>query len=243
MRGEIRMKIAFSWDDGAPEDLTLFEIHEKYGIPGIFFVPTKNREGRGVLTETDIEQAKSQFITFGGHTENHIYLTECHSLTEVEDEIVKNKVFLENCTGKEIKHFCLPGGKYNEDILKIAQKYYTTIRTAHTMNFKPGSNNRIIKPTFHFYPRGIKSLVGNSIRNNNGKYAIFSMKHRKKSYFDIMRRIIEKERERESLIMIWGHSWEIEKLHLWDELISFFQFVKSNYSDEICDYSEFTNML
>ena len=106
-----------------------------------------------------------------------------------------------------------------------------------------GTNIRIIKPTFHFYPRGIKSLVGNSIRNNNGKYAIFIMKHRKKSYFDIMRRIIEKERERESLIMIWGHSWEIEKLHLWDELISFFQFVKSNYSDEICDYSEFTNML
>lgn len=30
------MKIAFSWDDGALEDRKLFELHEKYEIPGMF---------------------------------------------------------------------------------------------------------------------------------------------------------------------------------------------------------------
>ena len=45
------MKIIFSWDDGALEDQKLFELHEKYKIPGMFFVPTFNREGRKVLTK------------------------------------------------------------------------------------------------------------------------------------------------------------------------------------------------
>lgn len=30
------MKIIFSWDDGALEDQKLFELHEKYKIPGMF---------------------------------------------------------------------------------------------------------------------------------------------------------------------------------------------------------------
>lgn len=36
------MKISFSWDDGTLEDQKLFELHEKYRIPGMFFVPTRN---------------------------------------------------------------------------------------------------------------------------------------------------------------------------------------------------------
>ena len=44
------MKIVFTWDDGALEDLKLFELHRKYNIPGMFFVPNFNKEGREVLT-------------------------------------------------------------------------------------------------------------------------------------------------------------------------------------------------
>ena len=39
------MRVIFSWDDGAPQDKKMYELHEKYKIPGMFFVPTKNREG------------------------------------------------------------------------------------------------------------------------------------------------------------------------------------------------------
>ena len=67
------MKLAFSWDDGALEDQKLFELHEKYQIPGMFFVPTKNREGREVLSPNIIKRAESQYVSFGGHTDNHTY--------------------------------------------------------------------------------------------------------------------------------------------------------------------------
>ena len=103
------MKIIFSWDDGALEDQKLFELHEKYKIPGMFFVPTFNREGRKVLTKEMIRSSESEYVQFGGHTQNHTYLTSI-PLEDVEEEVLLNKNYLQECLGHEIKHFCLPGG-------------------------------------------------------------------------------------------------------------------------------------
>jgi hypothetical protein len=60
------MKTAFSWYDEALEDRKLFELHEKYEIPGMFFVPTRNREGRDVLTPQMMREAESKYVGFGG---------------------------------------------------------------------------------------------------------------------------------------------------------------------------------
>ena len=112
------MKLAFSWDDGALEDRKLFELHEKYSIPGMFFVPTENREGREVLTPNIIREAESPYIQFGGHTAHHTYLTSI-PLENVEEEVVSNQKYLEDVLGHTVTDFCLPGGKYNDDIYKI----------------------------------------------------------------------------------------------------------------------------
>lgn len=87
------MKIIFSWDDGALEDQKLFELHEKYKIPGMFFVPTFNREGRKVLTKEMIRSSESEYVQFGGHTQNHTYLTSI-PLEDVEEEVLLNKNYL-----------------------------------------------------------------------------------------------------------------------------------------------------
>ena len=210
------MKIAFSWDDGAMEDQKLFELHEKYSIPGMFFVPTRNREGREVLSPEILRRAESNIISFGGHTENHTYLTSI-PLESVENEVLRNKNYLENELGHKIEHFCLPGGKYNQDILDITFRHYSTVRTADTMNFKYFEGP--LKPTFHFYPRGIKSLLGNAVRNKSYSQACYVMLHSQQSYFDLIENLIRKEsHNKESVLMIWGHSWEVEKFQLWQRL-------------------------
>ena len=227
------MKIAFSWDDGALEDQRLFELHEKHNIPGMFFIPTRNREGREVITPEIMRMAESSYIRFGGHTENHTYLTSI-PLSEVDKEVLLNKDYLENALGHEIEDFCLPGGKYTPEILDVVNKYYKTIRTADTMNFKYSGG--ILKPAFHFYPRGIKSLLGNAVKNKNYALAIYVALHFQTDYFELIESMIKKEANTDSSLMIWGHSWEIENFQLWKKLEHFMtlDFVRENaveYSD------------
>ncbi|MBR5316978.1 MAG: polysaccharide deacetylase family protein [Lachnospiraceae bacterium] len=230
------MRITFSWDDGALEDQKLFELHEKYKIPGIFFVPTRNREGRDVLTPEMIKNAESEYVQFGGHTENHVYLTEL-SLEEVETEIVNNKTYLENILGHEVRDFCFPGGRYNQQILDIVYRYYQTVRTADTMNLKYDGGP--LKPTFHFYPRGIKSLIGNGMRHRSFREIGVVLANYNQDYFRLLNTVIDTEKNNpDAIISIWGHSWEIEELGLWKQLEELFDTISITNRDSIVFYNE-----
>jgi peptidoglycan/xylan/chitin deacetylase (PgdA/CDA1 family) len=228
------MKIAFSWDDGATQDQRLIALHEKYGIPGMFFVPTRNREGRNVLSPDVIKKSESEMIRFGGHTDNHTYLTTI-SLAEAENEIKRNKDYLENILGHSIPDFCMPGGQYNDKILNLVYKYYKTARTADTMNFQYKEGP--LKPAFHFYPRGKKSLLYNAAKNRSYRQLMNTALSLSSSYFDLMKKILGIEAHRkDSIIMMWGHSWEIDELNLWNELENLFIFVNSEIKDSIVEY-------
>ena len=230
------MRIVFSWDDGALEDQRLFEMHEKYEIPGMFFVPTRNREGRKVLSSKMISGAESKYVKFGGHTDNHVYLTDI-PLSAVEKEIVDNKKYLEDILGHKIKHFCLPGGRYDPEILKIVYRHYKTIRTADTMNFF-NKSSRLIKPAFHMFNRGKKSLIGNALRNKSYKAALKVVIHPFLTEFDIYKLIIGQKSKSDDKtdIFIWGHSWELEEYGLWKKVENLMEFISKGYKDRLVDY-------
>lgn len=226
------MKIVFTWDDGAPEDKKLFALHEKYEIPGLFFVPTKNCEGRDVLSPQDIREASgSPFLTFGGHTASHRYLTSV-PLEEVAGELVDNKNYLEDILGTEVPHFCLPGGKYTPEILDEAFRYYRTVRTADTMNFK--NQDCLIKPTFHFYHRGKKSLLGNAWRNRSYGPLVRTLLDNG-DYFSVIEHLVEYAEHAvpNAQIIFWGHSWELEKFDLWKQLESLMAHLAEK-QDNVC---------
>ncbi len=218
------MKLALSWDDGALEDRRLFDLHEKYQIHGMFFVPTRNKEGRSVLTPDMLKNAESDYVSFGGHTENHVYLTGIPP-EQVDGEVFRNKQYLEDTLGHEVIHFCLPGGKYNETILKTAFRHYQTVRTADTMSFR--YNGNLLKPSIHVFPRGSKSLLGNAARNLSIPQLLYIALHLKKDYFSLIHDLLERERKKDgSTVVLWGHSWELEEFGLWDEVESIMRIAK-----------------
>lgn len=230
------MKIYFTWDDGAPEDLRLFELHEKFEIPGMFFVPTRNREGRKVLTPDELRRSESAFVSFGGHTANHVYLNTV-SIDEAEAEIIDNQKYLEDTLGHEVRHFCLPGGKYNSNILDIAFKHFETVRTTNTMCFRGGDS--LVKPSFHVYPRGIKSLAANALIRNRSFGDFFRVIGMSRmDYFDIIKEFLQHKSKDDSQVVFWGHSWEIEELGLWEKLEGLFGELKKEYADCLCSYDE-----
>ena len=107
---------------------------------------------------------------------------------------MKNKKYLEDLLGHEILDFCLPGGKYTPEINKLVFKHYSTIRTADTMNFSY-DGGFILKPSFHVYRRGLKSMLGNALRHNSFDELAYIMAHPLYGDFRLIREIIERKKK------------------------------------------------
>ena len=229
--------IAFSWDDGADEDMKLMDLSSVYKIPGMFFIPATNPE-RKVLSAENIKKIDNNRFEIGAHTYSHKYLSKL-PLTEAQVEIVSGKDYLEQLLGKEIAHFCFPGGKYNSELIKMTRRYFSSARTADTGSLL-GRGAFLIRPAIHFYDRGKLSLLYNSAKSMSLICPAILKNLSEDRYFDLIKKIIEGLNTYQGIhrMIVWGHSWEIEQFSLWDDLEDFFQWLTKNYSSSLRNYSE-----
>ncbi len=153
--------------------------------------------------------------------------------------MVSGKKFLEQTLGKEISHFCFPGGKLNKRLVEAARSYYKSARTADTGALVQ-ENAFLIKPAFHFFDRGKKSLLYNSLKNNPQIFRLLLKHLMGPGYFDLIKATIADLAIAPGnyKLIVWGHSWEIEEFHLWDRLEDLFQTVKLRYPGNIRGYSD-----
>lgn len=231
------IRVSFSWDDGAVEDLKLMDMSLKFNIPGIFFIPVTNEE-RKVMSVEDIKTLSNNNFEIGAHTYSHAYLTEL-SVEKAEDEIISGKDFLEQILGREVPHFCFPGGKYTRRLVETSKKYFRSARTADTGALMK-TDSFLIKPTFQFYNRGKISLIYNSLINISPVFRITLFKVLTPGYFEMIKEIISVlvSTPGYNNIIIWGHSWEIEEYDLWEYLRDLFQFIDAFYSNSLTGYSD-----
>jgi peptidoglycan/xylan/chitin deacetylase (PgdA/CDA1 family) len=233
------IRVSFSWDDGALEDLKLMDLALKYKMPGMFFIPAINNERR-VMNRGEIMTLSGNNFEIGSHTYSHIYLTQL-PIKKAEDEIVNGKNYLQDLLGKEILHFCFPGGKSNTALIDFSKRHFNSARTADTGSFV-NIGEFLIKPTFHLYNRGKKSLFYHSLINTS----LFqtTIKHIKSNdYFNLIQSIIQDlaSSNKQYNILIWGHSWEIEKYNYWKKLEELFAFINSQPGIEKTLYSNLSN--
>ena len=221
------VNINFSWDDGSIQDIKIAEMFNKYCVKSIFYIPSTNHE-RKFIGKNQINIINDLGMLIGGHTKTHRYLNTIPK-DEVQEEVVSNKIYLENTIAKKIDSFCYPGGRTNSYIEKIVKKNFKKARTAKTLCFNEKNENFNINPTFHFYDRGKKSILKNVIQNNI-EFLPLCLKYIEKDYFTFIKKIIMELHERESVynINIWGHGWEIQNENLWSELNDFMKFITSN---------------
>ena len=230
------MKLFFTFDDGHPDDFRLIKLFEKYNLPVMLFIPRYNNENF-VISKEDIKNIKSDIIEIGSHTYNHRRL----NIIDKEDiyfELYNGKKYLEDILSEPIDHFCFPGGQYNKISMNMAIDLFSTIRTAETMCLN--HNKPIINTFFHFYNRKKKSLVFNTFKNHSCNSRILNSLYYSKSYFDFLKKYItysSSEYINDELV-IWGHSWEISKFNLWQELDDFLNFISINHKSKVYKYSD-----
>lgn len=101
-----------------------------------------------LMTQSEWKQWLAQGMDVGSHTCTHADLTKTDT-TQTQQEIVDSKAELESALGCEVRHFCYPYGRFeqqHEDIVRSAG--YVTATTTHRGRVHAGFNamalNRIM---------------------------------------------------------------------------------------------------
>lgn len=226
------LKITTSWDDGDVLDIRLSRLLSKYGVKGTFYISQNYRENR--LSEFDIVDI-SKIHEIGAHTVSHLDLRTL-STDDKRDEVRKNKEWLQRILGAEVKMFCYPRGLYDDAVVKTVQEAgFLGARTTKLGSISSPSDSFHLDTTIQIYPFPFRK------RNTKQYYArkflqpylqrapalrsigvptssMYSWLNTAKTTFDLTK-------QKGEIFHLWGHSWEIEKYGMWDELENFLLYV------------------
>lgn len=191
--------LSFSYDDGVAADKKLVKILDKYGLKATFnlnnlLFDCENWHGRMDEEET--------YKTFSGgkhevaiHGARHIFLDKV-PLAEAVNEVLQNRLYLENKFRKIVRGMAYAYNGYNDriiDMLKgLGVAYARTTESSHGFGL-PGDWLRL-KPTCHHADAELNKLADKFFKSSpNGEF-----KHREPGFF-----------------LIWGHSYEFDDNNNW----------------------------
>jgi peptidoglycan-N-acetylglucosamine deacetylase len=214
------MIITTSWDDGHPMDFKLIRLLEKYNIRATFYIPLTNKENE-IVSLNQIKQI-SNYNEIGGHTINHVYLNKL-SKVQAKTEIKSCKQQLEQIIGKEVKAFCFPGGKYSKrDVELVKEAGFRFGRTTRFFNTKIRPDSFLMHTTVQSYNHNFVNLLKHSAKRLIVKDAIDCMAFLPYSnnFVNLSHHYLNKAEIQ--VFHLWGHSWELEKFNLWNQLEELF---------------------
>lgn len=200
------VQIQTSWDDGSFEDLRIADLLRKYSLPGVFFIANVTNE----LSEEDIRELAKEFDV-GGHTLTHPEDMKRLSASEQFNEIYGNKHWLQNIVGREVEHFCYPGGKFNETTVnQVKRAGFSSARTTNILNTVIPIDQFRVCATIHVKP---------DRKEYKGNY-----------WLDIAKEKYIEAEQNSGYFHVWGHGYEVDSFQMWEQLEELFKFIyERNY--------------
>ena len=120
--------------------------NQLFNAPG-GFAPTKVVSEKIYLDETEVKQLVAAGITIGSHSSTHKVLSHCDEAT-LKEEILDNKLYVEQLTGSEVRHLALPFGKrehYNQQVLNYCYSVgHDYVYTTNPACFEVSQERRLI---------------------------------------------------------------------------------------------------
>ena len=231
------MRFTTSWDDGYALDLKLSTTLEQYGLTGTFYVCPQKQHQKPMLSNQAL-RLLSEHHEIGAHTLRHVWLTKVPPV-EAEQEISESKKWIEQITQKECTMFCYPYGDTNEHIERLVKKagFYGARNTQMlefdfqnpfaiptTLQVIPFPRRRSFSRFWHpldpFGPLRVRyrklRKVGVPLRSMGSWLSMAT------ALFD---RALKNDLP---LFHLWGHSAEIEKYDMWQDLEIFLHHVKES---------------
>lgn len=208
--------VTFSYDDGVTQDKRLVEIFNKYKLKATFNL---NSHLLGTTGELERYGKKISHNKIEANEVPEIYLgheVAVHTLThpnlvDLDDgdiiyQVEQDRVNLSNICGYEVCGMAYPGGGVNNDerVAEVVKK--TEIKYARTTVCTEGF-----------------SIQNDLLRFNPTVYHVDIDK-----MFELAERFLEAEPEEPMLYYIWGHSYELDALDLWEKFEEFCKLISGH---------------
>lgn len=209
-----------SWDDGDPADLKVADLLASRGLPGTFYVPMTGYRGRATLGSADLKSLASQGFEIGAHGVSHRTLSLL-PLEEIECEVRVSKEVLEEILGSDVGMFCYPRGHYNRRVLRsLRAAGYKGARTTRMLAIDLNFNSFEMPTSLQVYPHSEWTYVRNiaKARNVSRLFDYLSRFRGAGSWVMLGKELFDRVLEQGGVWHLYGHSWEIEELGLWDGL-------------------------
>lgn len=218
--------LTFSYDDGVAADRKLIKIFNEYGLKGTFNLNSKLFDCKCWHDRLDERQTFETFSNCGHeiaiHGARHIFMGKV-PLPEAVNEIVQNRLYLENKFGRIVRGMAYAYNSYNDKIVEMLKSlgiiYART--TESSRSFAIPEDWLRLKPTCH---------------HNDKQFVNLSDKFLNASPLD------EFKHREPWLLYIWGHSYEYDDNGNWDIIENLARKVAGRgdiwfaTNGEICEY-------
>lgn len=223
----------FSYDDGVKADIKLIKIFDKYGVKGTFNLNSILFDCENWHDRMDEELTYKTFINCGHeialHGARHIFLNKV-PLPEAANEIVQNRLYLENKFKKIVRGMAYAYNGYNSEIINLLKSlgvtYARTTEESHI--FEVPENWLTLKPTCHHADPKLGELTDRFLNQSPED----EFKHREPWLF-----------------YVWGHSYEFDDNGNWHIIENLCRRLSENKdiwfasNGEIYDYVQAYNRL
>ncbi|HJT57663.1 MAG TPA: polysaccharide deacetylase family protein [Ktedonobacteraceae bacterium] len=204
--------VTTSWDDGHILDLRLAALLQKYHLAATFYISPASREfsKKDLLSEQEIRLLGENF-EIGGHTLHHLNLAHVPLERAVED-IQDGKDRLESIIGQQLQSFAYPYGAYTAPVQKaVFDAGFVVARTTRRFSLAPSSVCNALPTTVHVYTH-----LSDIVR---------WPRYRTIQWPELARYLFDQTMANGGVFHLWGHSWEIDKYHQWENLETILEYI------------------
>jgi len=232
--------VVTSWDDGRATDMKMARLLEKHGLKGTFYVSsgetrelsklTFGREGQydaadlgRRLTAPEVRRL-SQIHEVGCHGHSHTRLNDLDE-EQMCNDILQSKRWLEQATGRNVVSFSYPFGStgdWDARAVKVLKEHgFTTARTSGRFCIRKPQWPMSIVPTWEAFPRTAPAgpnFLRELLQNLGADRALVGAVLAGKSWTNQAKVLFKAAQRRNGVFHLWGHSWMVDKLGMWEEL-------------------------
>lgn len=249
--GPMARIVTTSWDDGDLLDLRIAAMLHSREIAGTFYVPISGHHGPLSIGRSDLRALAAMGLEIGAHGLTHLVLPRC-TRSVLTREVEASKQCLEDMLGSAVRMFAYPRGRYSGMAIRaVKQAGYAGARTtqmlAQSLNFDPYR----MPTTVHVFPHSKSDYVRNVARaaNFEAGWKYLTQLRQVDSWVELAKVLFDSVGQEGGIFHLYGHSWEVDELDLWDELTEVLNYVSHREgvlylsNAEILDYIPARNPL